>query len=106
MILKRVSKVNNFAFPTLVNLCGKVSKTSVQLIFSVAYGEYGAWHKAPKIDSPTVTTTLKNLGALYRRQGKNEAAETLEDCAMRSKKEEQNNSGMDQPTTIESKTLK
>ena len=36
--------------------------------------------------SPTVTTTLKNLGALYRRQGKYEAAETLEECAIRSKK--------------------
>ena len=38
---------------------------------------------AAKVDSPTVTTTLKNLGALYRRQGKYEAAETLEDCALR-----------------------
>ncbi len=38
------------------------------------------------ICSPTVTTTLKNLGALYRRQGKYEAAETLEECAMRSRK--------------------
>ncbi len=52
------------------------------------YGEYGGWHKAAKVDSPTVTTTLKNLGALYRRQGKYEAAETLEDCALRSRKEE------------------
>lgn len=51
------------------------------------YGEYGGWHKAAKVDSPTVTTTLKNLGALYRRQGKYEAADTLEDCALRSKKE-------------------
>lgn len=51
------------------------------------YGEYGGWHKAAKVDSPTVTTTLKNLGALYRRQGMYEAAETLEDCAMRSKNE-------------------
>ncbi|XP_066583945.1 kinesin light chain isoform X3 [Prorops nasuta] len=51
------------------------------------YGEYGGWHKAVKVDSPTVTTTLKNLGALYRRQGKFEAAETLEDCALRSRKE-------------------
>jgi len=42
---------------------------------------------AAKVDSPTVTTTLKNLGALYRRQGKYEAAETLEDCALRSRKE-------------------
>ncbi|XP_023325577.1 kinesin light chain [Eurytemora carolleeae] len=52
-----------------------------------SYGEYGGWHKAAKVDSPTVTTTLKNLGALYRRQGKYEAAETLEDCALRSRKE-------------------
>merc|ERR1719383_1451390 len=51
---------------------------------NLPYGEYGGWHKAAKVDSPTVTTTLKNLGALYRRQGKYEAAETLEDCAMRS----------------------
>nr|CAG4642399.1 EOG090X03K5 [Evadne anonyx] len=51
---------------------------------NVPYGDYGGWHKAAKVDSPTVTTTLKNLGALYRRQGKYEAAETLEDCAMRS----------------------
>merc|ERR1719322_1051293 len=50
-------------------------------------GEYGGWHRAAKVDSPTVATTLKNLGALYRRQGKYEAAETLEDCALRSKKE-------------------
>ncbi|CAL1536945.1 unnamed protein product [Lymnaea stagnalis] len=48
--------------------------------------EYGGWHKNAKVDSPTVTTTLKNLGALYRRQGKYEAAETLEECAMKSKK--------------------
>uniref|UniRef100_A0A674D1R1 Kinesin light chain n=1 Tax=Salmo trutta TaxID=8032 RepID=A0A674D1R1_SALTR len=37
--------------------------------------------------SPTVNTTLRNLGALYRRQGKLEAAETLEECAMRSRKQ-------------------
>merc|ERR1712079_848626 len=29
----------------------------------------------------------KNLGALYRRQGKYEAAETLEDCALRTRKD-------------------
>ena len=57
------------------------------------YGEYGGWHKAAKVDSPTVTTTLKNLGALYRRQGKYEAAETLEDCALRSRKEEGGGAG-------------
>ncbi|MBN3326533.1 KAT5 acetyltransferase, partial [Atractosteus spatula] len=43
------------------------------------YGEYGSWYKACKVDSPTVNTTLKSLGALYRRQGKLEAAETLEE---------------------------
>jgi len=33
--------------------------------------------------SPTVTTTLRNLGALYRRQGKHEAADTIEEYASR-----------------------
>ncbi|KAG7277731.1 hypothetical protein CRUP_023019 [Coryphaenoides rupestris] len=51
------------------------------------FGEYGGWYKACKVDSPTVTTTLKNLGALYRRQGKFEAAETLEEAAQRSRKQ-------------------
>ncbi|XP_043915965.1 kinesin light chain 1-like isoform X3 [Protopterus annectens] len=51
------------------------------------YAEYGGWYKACKVNSPTVNTTLKNLGALYRRQGKLEAAETLEECAMRSRKQ-------------------
>merc|ERR1712088_699719 len=54
---------------------------------NLPYGEYGGWHKAAKVDCPTVTTTLKNLGALYRRQGKYEAAETLEDCALRTRKD-------------------
>ena len=40
-----------------------------------------------------MTTTLKNLGALYRRQGKYEAAETLEDCALRSRKDAMESSG-------------
>ena len=35
---------------------------------SQSVAEYGAWHKTAKVDTPTVTTTLKNLGALYRRQ--------------------------------------
>lgn len=39
------------------------------------------------LTSPTVNTTLRNLGALYRRQGKLEAAETLEECAVRSRKQ-------------------
>lgn len=47
------------------------------------YGDYGGWHKAAKVDSPTVQTTLKNLCALYRRQGKHEAAESLENCRLR-----------------------
>ncbi|XP_029470506.1 kinesin light chain 2 isoform X2 [Rhinatrema bivittatum] len=54
---------------------------------STPYGEYGSWYKACKVDSPTVNTTLKSLGALYRRQGKLEAAETLEECATRTRKQ-------------------
>ncbi|CAB3398885.1 unnamed protein product [Caenorhabditis bovis] len=52
-----------------------------------AVADQAGWAKAAKVDSPTVTTTLKNLGALYRRQGKYEAAETLEDVALRAKKQ-------------------
>jgi kinesin light chain len=50
------------------------------------YGEYGGWHKAAKVDSPTVTTTLKNLCALYRRQGKVKEAEELENCALQNRR--------------------
>ncbi|EFP10989.1 hypothetical protein CRE_30752 [Caenorhabditis remanei] len=39
------------------------------------------------LDSPTVQSTLKNLGELYRKQGKYEAAWTLEDVALRAKKQ-------------------
>lgn len=34
-----------------------------------------------------MNTTLKSLGALYRRQGKLEAAETLEACALQSRQQ-------------------
>lgn len=44
------------------------------------------WSCSP-VHSPTVNTTLRSLGALYRRQGKLEAAHTLEDCASRSRKQ-------------------
>ncbi|XP_065832875.1 kinesin light chain-like [Oscarella lobularis] len=50
------------------------------------YNDYGGWHRAAQVEGPDVATTLKNLSALYRRQGKSEAAETLESCALRSKK--------------------
>ncbi|XP_069750223.1 kinesin light chain 1-like isoform X1 [Narcine bancroftii] len=53
----------------------------------VLYWEYGNWYKTCKVDSPTVNTTLRSLGALYRRQGKLEAAETLEECATKSRKQ-------------------
>lgn len=53
-------------------------------------GSWGTWSlrlsRSP-IHSPTVNTTLRSLGALYRRQGKLEAAHTLEDCASRSRKQ-------------------
>ncbi|OQR70203.1 kinesin light chain isoform 1 [Tropilaelaps mercedesae] len=41
------------------------------------------------VDNATVATTLKNLGAIYRKQGKYEAAETLEDVVLRARKQEQ-----------------
>ena len=36
---------------------------------------------------PTVTTTLKNLVTLYRKQGRNEAADQLDNCAVKIKKD-------------------
>ncbi|VDO81545.1 unnamed protein product [Haemonchus placei] len=54
----------------------------------IAYHDHDGWHKAAKVDSnSTVTTALKNLGALYRCQGKYEAAETLEYVALGAKKQ-------------------
>jgi len=58
-------------------------------------GSCGFWRGWPQCSrspsicyySPTVNTTLRNLGALYRRQGKLEAAETLEECAVRSRRQ-------------------
>ncbi|VDL21849.1 unnamed protein product [Hymenolepis diminuta] len=35
------------------------------------------------MENPTIATTLRNLGALYRRSGKFEAAEVIEECAGR-----------------------
>ena len=36
---------------------------------------------------PTVTTTLKNLVTLYRKQGRTEAADQLDNCAVKIKKD-------------------
>lgn len=47
----------------------------------------GSWHKASKVDMPTVTTTLKNLVTLYRKQNRNEAADQLDNCAVKIKKD-------------------
>jgi hypothetical protein len=40
-----------------------------------------------KINRPTVTTTLKNLVALYRKQGRSEAADQLDNCAVKIKRD-------------------
>ncbi|ESO00036.1 hypothetical protein HELRODRAFT_113439 [Helobdella robusta] len=44
------------------------------------------WQKTIKVDNPTVATTVKNLSALYRRQGKMQAAETLEEFLSKTRK--------------------
>ncbi|XP_037909110.1 kinesin light chain isoform X3 [Hermetia illucens] len=88
---KPIWQAENFPFVDLSYLYSVVAEEREENKYenreNTPYGEYGGWHKAAKVDSPTVTTTLKNLGALYRRQGMYEAAETLEDCAIRSKRE-------------------
>ena len=53
------------------------------------YDAQGGWYKTILTDQPTVTTTLKNLSLLYRRQGKYEAAEILENCATKARKDPQ-----------------
>jgi kinesin light chain len=49
----------------------------------------GNWYNTIQVDAPTVTTTLKNLSLLYRRQGQYDTAETLENCASRVRKDSQ-----------------
>uniref|UniRef100_A0A4W6C820 Kinesin light chain n=1 Tax=Lates calcarifer TaxID=8187 RepID=A0A4W6C820_LATCA len=50
--------------------------------------KYSAVHNTSICSGQTFPhMTFKNLGALYRRQGKLEAAETLEECAVRSRKQ-------------------
>ncbi|CAF0895306.1 unnamed protein product [Rotaria sordida] len=53
------------------------------------YDAQGGWYKTILTDQPTVTTTLKNLSLLYRRQGKFEAADILENCATKARKDPQ-----------------
>ncbi|CAF1053284.1 unnamed protein product [Adineta steineri] len=54
-----------------------------------SYDAQGGWYKTIRADTPTVTTTLKNLSLLYRRQGRYEAADKLENCASRARKDPQ-----------------
>ncbi|CAH8832680.1 unnamed protein product [Trichobilharzia szidati] len=43
------------------------------------------WARISRSENPTVATTLRNLAALYRRQGKFEAANIVEECAIQCK---------------------
>ena len=56
---------------------------------SGTYDAQGGWYKTIRADTPTVTTTLKNLSLLYRRQGQYEAADTLENYAAKARKDPQ-----------------
>ncbi|CAF0916828.1 unnamed protein product [Didymodactylos carnosus] len=51
--------------------------------------QQGGWYKNVRTDTSPAIVTLKNLGLLYRRQGKYEAADTLENCASRARKDPQ-----------------
>jgi len=44
------------------------------------------WLSCMLLCSPLVSTTLKSLSGLYRRQGKVEAADALEECLSRMRK--------------------
>ncbi|CAF2386409.1 unnamed protein product [Rotaria sp. Silwood2] len=47
------------------------------------------WYKTTQINIPSVATTLKSLSLLYRRQGRYDAAEIIENCASRARKDSQ-----------------
>ncbi len=49
----------------------------ITIEFQIIYGIY----------SPTVVITLKNLGAIYERQGKNDVAQMLKKVTLRTKRE-------------------
>lgn len=53
------------------------------------YDAQGGWYKTMRVDSPTITSTLKNLSILYRKQGRNEGADLLENYSSRARKEPQ-----------------
>lgn len=68
-------------------MSSSVSQSMISSKQEKNYVESGSWHKASKVDTPTVTTTLKNLVTLYRKQGRNEAADQLDSCAVKIKKD-------------------
>ena len=67
-----------------------INRTTLNKCLTIFIDNFFRQKKASMSSSPvyraTITTTLKNLGALFRRQGKFEAAEVLEECAMRARK--------------------
>lgn len=46
-------------------------------------------YQTNQIDTPIVMTTLKSLSILYRRQGFYDAAEIMDNCASRARKDSQ-----------------
>ncbi|ESN97320.1 hypothetical protein HELRODRAFT_114226 [Helobdella robusta] len=65
--------------------------------------EYDNWQRSLGPNGMTVTTTLKNLGALYRRQGKHGAAETIEEFLNKSRQQQQQQNGYDSGRDVRSK---
>jgi kinesin light chain len=49
----------------------------------------GNWDKTIQINTPAVTTTLKNLSLLYRQQGRYNAADILENCVLHARNDSQ-----------------
>ncbi len=67
----------------------KQNSSSTTITTTGNYDAQGSWYKTLRVDTPTVITTLKNLSLLYRRQGRYDAATTLENCASRAGKDSQ-----------------
>ncbi|UJR36261.1 hypothetical protein I4U23_028991 [Adineta vaga] len=65
----------------------KTSQSSIPMTRN--YDTQNNWYKSIQVDTPIITTTMKNLALLYRRQGRYDAADTLDKYALRSSKDPQ-----------------
>ncbi|CAF1543386.1 unnamed protein product [Adineta steineri] len=65
----------------------KTLQSSMQNSSIGNYNSQSSWYKPVHVDTPAVTTTLRNLSLLYRKQNQHDVADRLDNCALRAGKE-------------------